>query len=672
MAVDLGCEITGDIATAEQCEWLVTNGLGGYASGTVAGSLTRRYHGLLVATLDPPRRRTLLVAKLDESVLYDGELFLLSTNRWRGGAVEPQGYRYIDRFRLEGTTPVWTFACAAARLEKRVWMQPGANITFVQYTYLHGSRALLLTLKALVNCRDHHSLTKAEACQLDVQPVEHGLRIVGGVQGTPFYLLSATARAERTHEWWHNFDLAEERRRGFEDFEDHLHAGTFSAELAPGESLTLVASTDPAPILDGQAAWRARRADERQLLDSWARAFSGRASRAPAWLRQLVLAADQFIVRCPRDDGPDVYSVIAGYPWFGEWGRDAMISLLGLTLATGRTQIARSVLCTWARSVDRGMLPNRLSERDGSPDYNSADVTLWFFEALRHYHAATRDRKLLRELFPLLVEIIEWHLRGTRHGIHVDPTDGLLYAGEPGVPLTWMDAKVGDWVVTPRLGKPVEVNALWYNALRTMARFARTLHRPTARYDALARQARAGFRRFWNEAARYCFDVIDGPDGNDASLRPNQIFAVALPEIPLTPDQQRAVVDACARHLLTPFGLRSLASQHPDYRGHYQGGPRERDAAYHQGTVWGWLLGPFVTAHLRVYGDPERARSFLEGLKHHLKIHGLGTASEIFDGNPPFTPQGCIAQAWSVAEVLRAWLATAHHRPVRRASARGH
>jgi predicted glycogen debranching enzyme len=662
LAVEFGREITGDLAAAEQREWLVTNGLGGYASGTVAGSLTRRYHGLLVAALEPPRRRTLLVAKLEESVQYDGELFSLSTNRWRSGAVDPQGYRYIERFRLEGTTPVWTFACARAHVEKRVWMQPGANTTCIQYTYLHGSRPLRLALKALVNWRDHHSLTRAEDCWLDVQPVKHGLRIVGSADSTSFYLLSATARAEPTHEWWRNFDLAAERSRGFEDFEDHLQAATFSAELAPGESLTLVASTDPTPTLDGQAAWKARRKYERQLLDSWARAFSRAASQAPAWLRQLVLATDKFIVCCPRDDGTEACSVIGGYPWFGEWGRDAMISLPGLTLATGRTQIARSILRAWARSVDRGMLPNRLSERDGSPDYNSTDVTMWFFEACRHYHAATRDRELLHELFPLLVEIIEWHLRGTRHGIHVDPADGLLYAGEPGVPLTWMDAKVDDWAVTPRVGKPVEVNALWYNALHTMAAFARTLHKPTGTYDALSHQARAGFQRFWNEATGYCFDVIDGPGGPDASLRPNQILAVALPESPLTPDQQRAVVDVCARHLLTPFGLRGLAPGHPDYRGHYQGGPRERDAAYHQGTVWGWLLGPFVTAHLRVYEDAKRALSFLESFKQHLKIHGLGTASEIFDGDPPFTPQGCIAQAWSVAEILRAWHAAASFR----------
>jgi predicted glycogen debranching enzyme len=662
LAVDFGREITSDLAAAEPREWLVANGLGGFASGTVAGSLTRRYHGLLIAALEPPRRRTLLVAKLDETAEYDGELFSLSTNRWRSGVVDPQGYRHIKRFRLEGTTPVWTFACAAARVQKRIWMQPGANTTYIQYTYLHGSRALLLTLKALVNYRDYHSLARAEDRRLDVQPVEHGLRIVGGADGTPFYLLSATARTEPTHEWWYNFDLAAERRRGFGNSEDHLHAGTFSAQLAPGDSLTLVASTDPTPILDGQAAWKARRAYERQLLDCWARAFPRGASQAPAWLRQLVLAADQFIVRRPREGGADAYSVIAGYPWFGEWGRDAMISLPGLMLATGRAQIACNVLRTWARSVDCGMLPNGLSERDGVPDYNSADATLWFFEALRRYHATTKDHKLLRELFPLLAEIIAWHRCGTRHGIHVDPADGLLYAGEPGVSLTWMDAKADDWAVTPRLGKPVEVNALWYNALRTMARFARTLHKPTATYDALARQARAGFQRFWNEATGYCFDVIDGPEGNDASLRPNQIFAVALPETPLTRDQQRAVVDVCARRLLTPFGLRSLAPDHPDYRGHYQGGPCERDAAYHQGTIWGWLLGPFVTAHLRVYKDPKRARSFLESFAQHLQIHGLGTASEIFDGDPPFTPQGCIAQAWTVAEILRAWHAAATFR----------
>ena len=352
-------------------------------------------------------------------------------------------------------------------------------------------------------------------------------------------------------------------------------------------------------------------------------------------------------------------SVIAGYPWFGDWGRDTMIALPGLTLATGRTDVARPILTTFARFVDRGMLPNRFPDAGEVPEYNTVDATLWYFEAIRAYHAATQDDTLLKELYPVLEDIVGWHRTGTRYGIGEDAADGLLRAGEPGVQLTWMDAKVGDWVVTPRIGKPVEINALWYNALRVMAAFARRLGRPAGPWDTLAEQVRRGFARYWNAQAGYCYDVLDGPDGHEAALRPNQIFAVSLPESPLDPDRQRQVVDACARQLLTSFGLRSLAPDHAQFRGSYGGGPRERDACYHQGCVWGWLLGPFVLAHLRVHGDAAVAGSYLEPLAHHLADYGVGSIAEIFAGDPPFTPCGCTAQAWSVAETLRAWLEVA-------------
>ena len=308
--------------------------------------------------------------------------------------------------------------------------------------------------------------------------------------------------------------------------------------------------------------------------------------------------------------------------------------------------------------VDRGMLPNRFPDEGEAPEYNTVDATLWYFEAIRAYHAATGDDTLLRELFPVLHEILEWHQGGTRYQIHLDLTDGLLYAGEEGVQLTWMDAKVDDWVVTPRTGKAVEINALWYNALRIMALFAQRVGKRAGPYEEMAERAADGFGRFWNAERGYCYDVLDGPEGDDPALRPNQIFAVSLTYSPLAAAQQRAVVEACARHLLTSHGLRSLASEDPAYIGHYGGDRRQRDAAYHQGTVWGWLIGPFVRAHLRTYGDREQARSFLRPLLDHLADHGVGSLSEIFDGDPPFAPRGCIAQAWSVAEMLDAWRAT--------------
>jgi predicted glycogen debranching enzyme len=334
-----------------------------------------------------------------------------------------------------------------------------------------------------------------------------------------------------------------------------------------------------------------------------------------------------------------------------------MIALAGLTLATGRPEIARSTLLTYAGLVDQGMLPNNFPEMGQAAEYNTVDAALWLFESVRCYFAETRDYKLLRNLFPVLAEVVDRHVAGTRNNIHVDSSDGLLYAGEPGTQLTWMDAQVGGWPVTPRIGKPVEVNALWYNALMTLAGFARELKKLAGDYETMARRARRGFARFWNKAAGYCFDVIDGPDGPDPSLRPNQLLAVALRESPLIAEQQRAVLDACARCLLTPHGLRSLAPDHPQYRGRYEGGQEARDGAYHQGTAWGWLMGPWVMAYLRVTGDAASAASFLEPFGLHLRTYGLGTLGEIFDGDPPFSPRGCIAQAWTVAEILRTWQA---------------
>jgi predicted glycogen debranching enzyme len=659
--IEFGREICCSLANAADREWLVTNEIGGFASGTIAGLATRRYHGLLIAALKPPLGRALLVSRIEETAEYDGAKYALSANRWADGTVSPQGFVFIEKFRLEGTTPVWTFRCADAPFEKRIWMQPGANTTFVQYSMLSGVRLLHLELKVFVNYRDYHGTTHAGDWHMNVERAENGLRVLAYEGATPFYLLSAAAKAEPAHVWYRDYDLVRERERGLEDREDHLHAGTFRASLWQGESITIVCSTETHPQLNGSAVYELHLVRQRDLVEQWVAAQPEAATAAPPWVRQLVLAADQFIVKRPVQDDPGAFSVIAGYPWFGDWGRDTMIALPGLTLATGRPGLAKNILRTFGRFVDGGMLPNVFPDSGDTPEYNTVDAALWYFEALRQYFAATTDKHLIEELFPVLSEIIEWHQRGTRFGIRVDPTDGLLKAGQPGVQLTWMDAKVGDWVVTPRIGKPVEVNALWLNALMTMTRFARVLGRRTEAYEFLAKSACAGFKRFWNQSENCCFDVIDGPEPEpkDASLRPNQIFAVSLPESALTPEQQRAVVDACARYLLTSCGLRSLAPGHSNYQGRYSGGPPERDAAYHQGTVWGWLLGPFVLAHLRVYGDPVRAASFLEPFADHLRGYGMGSAGEIFDGDAPLTARGCIAQAWTVGELLRAWKATA-------------
>src|SRR5947208_1834024 len=489
---------------------------------------------------------------------------------------------------------------------------------------------------------------------MDVARVPDGLRVTAFDGARPLLLLARGAAAEPAHAWYRDFDLPRERERGLDHVDEHLHAATFRATLQPGAALTLVLSAEPAPDPDGETAWARRARHESDTLSRWTRARP-EAKTAPAWIRHLVLAADQFVVRRPLPDDPDGATVIAGYHWFGDWGRDTMIALPGLTLAAGRPEVARKILTTCARFVDRGMLPNRFPDGGQAPEYNTADATLWYVEAIRAYHAATGDDGLLKDLYPMLESILAWHRDGTRYGIRQDPADGLLAAGEPGVQLTWMDAKVGDWVVTPRIGKPVEINALWYNALVAMAGFARRLGQPAGPWEALAARAKAGFERFWNESAGCCFDVIDGPGGNDDALRPNQIFAVSLPASPLPQEHQRRVVDTCARHLLTSYGLRSLAPGHWQYQGHYGGDQCARDGAYHQGTVWAWLLGPFALAHVKVYRDTEAARSFLAPLADHLADYGVGSIAEIFDGDPRFAPAGCIAQAWSVAETLRAW-----------------
>jgi predicted glycogen debranching enzyme len=649
-AISFGREVCGDLAASEQREWLVANGLGGYASGTVAGLLTRRYHGLLVATL-PPGGRRLLLTKLDETVSYKGQSYALFCNRWPGGDVEPAGYRTLESFHLEGTTPVWTYAFQDALLKKRIWMEPGANTTYVQYDLRRGTSPVALSLKAITNHRDHHASTHAGDWHPDIELVPGGLRV-----GAALYLLSAGAAATPASEWFPDTWLQQEADRGLDALDANLQAGRFDVLLSPGDSVTLVASTEPAPELDGATAYARRQAHEAQLLrqSGW--------GDAPARMRHLVLAADQFVVRRAVGDDPDGRSIIAGYPWFADWGRDTMIALPGLTLATGRREVAATILRTYAAFVDQGMLPNRFpdgGEAPERPEYNTVDATLWYLEAIRAYHAATSDDALLGELFPVLQEIVRWHVRGTRYGIHVDPADGLLASGEAGVQLTWMDAKVDGWVVTPRTGKAVEINALWYNALRILAEAAHHVGQPAAEYGELAGKVHASFGRFWDDALGYCYDVIDGPTGKDASLRPNQLLAVSLHYSPLERAQQRAVVDVCARHLLTSHGLRSLARSDPAYVGHYGGDQRQRDAAYHQGSVWAWLIGPFVSAHLKVYGDRDLARSFLWPLIQELDAHCAGSISEIFDGDPPFAPRGAIAQAWSVAEVLRAWRETA-------------
>lgn len=654
--ISFGRGICNDHQSATRREWLVSNGIGGYASGTVSGILTRSYHGMLIAALTPPLNRTVLVSKIDEIAAYRDSLYCLYADRLASGAVEPRGYQHIERFFLDGTIPVWEFAVAETLLEKRVWMEQGKNTTFVRYKYLRpGSSSIQLQLRLNINARiDHHTTHANQAGVFDCVYKLRSIAIQTPGVNTKWFIHASNGVIKPGYEWKRNYYLEAEAARGQNPIEDCLFVGTLEEELLPGESVTLVLSTEADVELDSNIACANRKVHEHYLLDS-AHQLRETITQNGAAIDQLILAADQFIVRRPTTINADGKTILAGYHWFSDWGRDTMISLAGLTLATGRPEIARSVLWTFASFVDKGMLPNQLPLSGENPEYNTADATLWFFEAIRAYIYETHDFGFLQDVFAVLQDIIQWHLKGTRFNIHCDQEDYLLFAGSNDNQLTWMDVKIGDWAVTPRPGKAVEINALWYNALCAMAEFSNLLGYPGDIYTKMCNQVERSFIKFWNSSEGYLFDVIDGPEGCDPSLRPNQIMAVSIHFSPLTPEHQKAVVDVCVQNLLTSFGLRSLAQNHPAYIGHYGGDRWRRDTAYHQGTVWSWLIGPLISAHLRVYQDPKIARSYLQPLLDQLSDHGLGSISEIFSGDPPFTPEGCIAQAWSVAEILRSY-----------------
>ena len=632
-----------DFELSTRREWLVTNGIGGFASGTIAGLNTRRYHGLLVASLSPPVQRTLLLAKLDVTATYRGTSYPLATNEFADGTISPRGFVHLDSFTLDGQLPVWTWLIGDALVEQRIWMAHGQNTTYVSFRLIRGSEPIELEFAPLCAYRDFHSQHRGYRDTL-VTAVEGGIRIDSFFGAVPYRLLSDRGEWQIAPEWHWNFKHRVESSRGLDHLEDLVCPARLRLTLDPGAAATIIATSESAEPLPSSASLRAEQARQSELL---------KAAPNDPTVRQLILAADQFIVA--RQSGS---TVIAGYPWFSDWGRDTMIALRGLTLTTGRHEIAATIIRTFAKFVSEGMLPNLFPDAGHPPEYNTVDATLWYFVAIDEYLRATNDGALLEEIYPTLRSIVRWHQRGTRFSIQVDPADGLLRAGEPGVQLTWMDAKVGDWVVTPRIGKPVEINALWFNVLMIMRDCATRIGdaEAAAEYETAAqRTARSFVERFWFAEGGYLYDAVDGPQGNDESLRPNQIFAVSLRHGVLDDERARSVVDVCARHLWTPVGLRSLAPQAAGYAGSYGGDPRERDAVYHQGTVWSWLLGPFVCAHYRVHGDLAHARTYLDGIRSHLRDACVGQISEIFDGDPPFTAAGCFAQAWGVAEILRAW-----------------
>jgi predicted glycogen debranching enzyme len=644
--ISVGQETCRDLDTALGREWLETNGLGGYASSSITGLNTRRYHGLLVAATKPPVGRMVLLSKLEEILIINGKSFELSANQYPG-VTHPQGYQYLTRFRLE-PFPVFTYKVNDVEIEKSVFMVYDENTTVVQYQLKTPHDAVRLELRPLIAFRDYHSTTHENGALDASVASDAGLVSMTPYQGVPrFYLAHDADAVETSGHWYHNFEYRMEQERGLDYREDLFNPLVLGFDLGQRMSATVVASTKARDVRE-VARLRKSEIDRRKGI-------AAAASVKDDFVRSLVTAADQFIVaRGERK------TVIAGYHWFSDWGRDTMIALPGLTLVTGRFDAARSILLEFSRYVDQGMLPNRFPDAGEQPEYNTVDGTLWFFEAIRAYLDYTDDYDFVRQhLYSILTDIIAWHVRGTCYGIRVDDS-GLLASGSPGVQLTWMDAKVGDWVVTPRHGKPVEIQALWYNALRTVEDLAIRFGDSDAqkRYAKMATMARWSFNRlFWNERAECLYDVVSN-GALDASLRPNQIFAVSLHYGMLSDERARRVVGAVARELLTPYGLRTLAPGDSHYMGYYGGDQHSRDSAYHQGTVWPWLMGPFLSAYIKVNGRTSEARiqaaKWLEPLRKHLCEACLGQVSEILDGDLPHHPRGCVAQAWSVGELLRA------------------
>jgi predicted glycogen debranching enzyme len=651
-------------------EWLVTNGLGGYASGTVAGIATRRYHGLLIAGFPPPLGRTVMLAEIGETIhLPDGRSAHLGA--WLGPAAAPRlPIAALAEFRLEYGLPVWRYEVFGVVLERRIFMAYQRNTVQVRYELISSDVTVRLELEPWVSFRPHDGPLDAPAAAPYALTVLED-RYEVAAEGFPplrMYVDPGSNAFTIDRKRLDDVRYHLERARGYESVGELHSPGFLRVPLASGTVTTFVASTESWTTCRSVTPARAYAAehDRRTRLLTVASPAAREGFGA-----QLVLAADQFLITPPRrpDDGPHAHAdgkeartVIAGYHWFTDWGRDTMISLEGLTLVTGRAREAEFILRTFAEYVRDGLIPNLFPEHGSEGLYHTADATLWFFHAIDRYLAYTGDRETLRFLLPALVQIAEKHISGTRFSIGVDARDALLSQGAPGYALTWMDAKVGDLVVTPRRGKAVEINALWYNALCLLAGWLETERGAEAArpYADLAERARVSFnRRFWYEAGGHLYDIVDGEGGDDPAFRPNQIFAVALRHAVLDKTRWSQVVDAVQAQLMTPVGLRSLTPGHPDYKAKYFGDLRARDLAYHQGTVWAWLIGPFVDAWIKVHGDPTKARALLGGFEAHLTEAGIGSISEIFDAERPFLPRGCIAQAWSVAEVLRCLVKTA-------------
>jgi len=702
MTIVFNKDICHDLSKAIEKEWLETNGIGGFASSTIIGANTRRYHGLLMAATRPPLGRTLLLSKLEELLCIDGEEFPLSTNIYPN-AIYPEGHKNLSQFCLN-PFPTFEYSVNGIDIKKIVFMIHGENTTVILYQVnCRGERTFSLTLKVrvMVAFRDYHGLTlENQACKTDYKILTNGgVRLQPYEKLLPMYLFHNAQTMDNASFWYKNMEYPRENERGLESHEDHFSPFALHFNLNKGKDCHIVASTNEynkldvfelleketerreyicsnqisrpliplnLPLLKGDSSMlvQACSLNQNVLVQSTrlnqqngGRELEGGGDKQLRLCETLLSVSDSFLVKRENDKK----SIIAGYHWFGDWGRDTMISLPGLTLVQGRFEDAREILLSFARYVSKGMIPNRFPDYGETPEYNTVDASLWYIQAVYQYLRFAKDLNTIRkDLFGVLKEIVAHYMKGTRYNIHMD-SDGLIYAGVAGVQLTWMDAKVGDWVVTPRMGKAVEINALWYNALKIMSFLAREmdLSNESKDYNNLAQKVSKSFNdAFWIEEGQYLYDYINGETKNTA-IRPNQVFAVSLPYSMLSKKRQINVVEIVKEHLLTPYGLRSLSPKDNDYIGRYCGNVYERDRAYHQGTVWAWLIGPYISAYVRAYAGNKDALKYIKGLfvpfYEHLFEAGLGTVSEIFDGDPPHTPRGCISQAWSVAEILRAY-----------------
>lgn len=649
--IQFGENICNDFHRASRLEWLETNGLGDYASGTIVGANTRRYHGLLTLALNSPATRVLLLAKLEETLVIDGERFDLSSNQYPR-AVHPGGFERLREFRLD-PFPIAVYEVNGLTVEKRIFMVHGEQTTVIEYEIrpLSGDVQLpewTLEIRPLVAFRDYHGATRRDdALNWEGKP-QGGSVAMRPYSNLPALYLSHNAETlEPANDWYYNFEHLVERARGLDFTEDLIVPFVLRYGAKTSNTATLIASTKPQDPAKA-AQLRRREIGRRQ-------AIANAAPSSEPIVQALIAAADHYIIERGKRT-----TILAGYHWLDDRVRDALIALPGITLVTGRFDVARQILRTFAQSMDQGMLPHRLPEAGEPPVYNTADAPLWFFEATRAFLHYTNDFDFVRErLYLKMKEVVDCYVRGTRCNIHVGP-DGLLACGDAATPLTWMNAKIDDFVVTPRSGKPVEIQALWYNALCIAEELAGQFDDPELQASCreLANRVKGSFNaEFWNADDRYLYDLVDG-DLHDGTLRPNQILAVSLPHSMLSPERARDVVDLVERELLTPMGLRSLGRYDPRYHARYDGGIHERDMAYHQGTVWPWLMGPFLTAYLRVHGPSpaakKQARLWLEDFWSHITSAGLGHISEIANAEDGNEPRGCIAQAWSVAELLRA------------------